>query len=417
MLEAKQGSEQTEPGEDVKLAAEPKKRTKRGTAVRRQPVLFLTRTFFAAVFAGCRVTKSGSHAISDFSAICAMVMRTTIRISKGQDFVGKSKFRQVAQGTQPQILLVEGESRDGQWLRNEFEESGLLNIAQVVSTTAEALASLRGEAPFKDAVQPSLVLLHLCLPETPERPNLSTELELLAEMKSDDELRVIPVVIVTNGHAEADVLNAYSHGACSFVCKPESEADRRTLIQRFAMYWSHVARLPSLAGPDSPGHAEFRLSEPNTLESTAETRPIEVLIVDDSDDDVVLLKEAFVDCPLVNFVETVNGGEEALCYLRGEMPYQNSRRPGLVLMDINMPRKSGFEVLAEMRADERLARVPVVMLTSSKQESDILHAYANGACSFISKPFDFDQMRDVARHFALYWALVADIPDSESSSA
>ncbi|MBC8290652.1 MAG: response regulator [Planctomycetes bacterium] len=116
-------------------------------------------------------------------------------------------------------------------------------------------------------------------------------------------------------------------------------------------------------------------------------------------------------------MERVERGAEALKYLRGEEPYQQTRRPGLVLMDINMPRQTGFEVLAEMRSDEALARVPVVMLTSSKQESDILMAYANGACSFISKPVSFDRMRDVAQHFALYWALVADVPDAETLSA
>ena len=335
---------------------------------------------------------------------------------KGQKFVVDSSSSPDAQVSRPQILLVEGDSRDGQWLRKEFDVSGLLSIAQVVETTAEALAFLRGEAPFGKAIQASLVLLDLCLPETPERPNLSTELELLAEMKSDDDLRVIPVVIVTNSNAEADVLNAYSHGACSFVCKPDSEQERRTLIERFAKYWSQVAQLPWLAGSHSSSPVEFRLSEPETIEAAAGIRPIKILIVDDSDDDVLLLREAFVDCPHVEFVEAVSGGEEALCYLRGKEPFQNARLPGLVLMDINMPRKTGFEVLAEMRTDERLARVPVVMLTSSKQESDILHAYANGACSFISKPFNFDQMRDVARQFALYWALVAVVPDSDSLS-
>lgn len=330
--------------------------------------------------------------------------------------MSESKSSLEVPASAPQILLVEGESRDGQWLRSAFEETGLLDIAQVVSTADEALASLRGLAPFQEAIRPSLVLLDLCVPETPDRPNLSTELEVLAEMKSDDKLRAIPVVIVTNSNAEADVLNAYSHGACSFVSKPESEAERRTLIERFARYWSQVAQLPTLAHPQSPDHQAV-LSRPETLDSAAPVRPVEILIVDDSEDDVVLLKEAFIDCPLVTFVESVESGEEALKYLRGEEPYQQTRRPGLVLMDINMPRQTGFEVLAEMRSDEALARVPVVMLTSSKQESDILMAYANGACSFISKPVSFDRMRDVAQHFALYWALVADVPDAETLSA
>lgn len=319
-------------------------------------------------------------------------------------------------GPAPQILLVEGELREDQWLREEFEKNGLMDIAQVVSTAEESLASLRGLAPFEKAIRPSLVLLDLCLPETPERPNLATELEVLAEMKGDDELRAIPVVIVTNSNAEADVLNAYSHGACSFVSKPASETERRTLIERFARYWSQVAQLPTLAGAHTSS-SQPALSQPVSLEPASPVRPVEILIVDDSEDDVVLLKEAFVDCPLVTFAEAVESGVEALRYLRREEPYQHTRRPGLVLMDINMPCQTGFEVLAEMRADEDLAQVPVVMLTSSKQESDILTAYANGACSFISKPVSFDRMREVAQHFALYWALVADVPDAETLSA
>jgi CheY-like chemotaxis protein len=159
-----------------------------------------------------------------------------------------------------------------------------------------------------------------------------------------------------------------------------------------------------------------------TLEELAEeykgngSRTIQVLIVDDSEDDVLLLKEAFRDCPLVNFIGTVEDGEQALSFLRQEGVYQNSGRPGLVLMDINMPRKNGFEVLAEMRSDPQLSNVPVVMLTTSKQESDILRAYEGGACSFIAKPVSFDTMKSIARQFALYWTMVADLPQYETAS-
>jgi len=139
--------------------------------------------------------------------------------------------------------------------------------------------------------------------------------------------------------------------------------------------------------------------------------------VDDSEDDVVLLQEAFADCSLVSFIEAIDDGEQALKYLRREAPFANARRPGLVLLDINMPKKNGFEVLAEMRADPRLSNVPVVMLTTSKQESDILRAYANGACSFISKPVSFDRMRRIAEQFALYWTLVSGVPSADSALA
>lgn len=313
----------------------------------------------------------------------------------------------------PQILLVEGESRDGQWLCTAFRQTGLLAISQVVTTAGHALACLRGQPPFEDAVRPSLVILDLCLPETLDRASLSTEIELLTEMKSDEDLRGIPVVIVTDSNAEADVLKAYSHGACSFVCKPNSESERKTLIERFARYWSEVARLPTKSGPHTNNHTSI-LSEPKLTESDTDARPVEILIVDDSEDDILLLEEAFADCPLVTIVKAVECGEQALSYLRGESPFQGRRSPGLVLMDINMPRQTGFEALMEIRADKSLARVPVVLLTSSQQESDILAAYTNGACSFISKPVSFDRLREVAGHFALYWALVANVPDGQS---
>ena len=97
-------------------------------------------------------------------------------------------------------------------------------------------------------------------------------------------------------------------------------------------------------------------------------------------------------------------GMQALELLHSEFDIE------LVLLDINMPRKNGFEVLAEIRNDPELRQVPVVMLTTSKQESDVLRAYSTGACSFISKPFNFDKMKQIARHFAIYWTSVADVP-------
>jgi CheY-like chemotaxis protein len=186
------------------------------------------------------------------------------------------------------------------------------------------------------------------------------------------------------------------------------------LISRFSQYWAQVAELP-WANPD-PTTPPVRTFEDLAEEfRTCGGRPIEVLVVDDSEDDVVLLKEAFSDCPMVEFVGAVEDGEQALQFLRRQGTFRNAKRPGLVLMDINMPRKNGFEVLSEMRSDIQLSNVPVVMLTTSKQESDILRAYEGGACSFIAKPVSFDTMKSVARQFALYWTTVADIPQDEDS--
>jgi len=138
--------------------------------------------------------------------------------------------------------------------------------------------------------------------------------------------------------------------------------------------------------------------------------PMEILLVEDNEDDILLEQEALADAKLVNLMSVVRDGEEALAYLRGQGKYQNARVPGLILLDINMPKKNGFEVLNEIKADPSLKHIPVVMLTTSDSEADIVKSYARGACSFITKPMDFDKFRDVIRQFALYWALVSRVP-------
>lgn len=142
------------------------------------------------------------------------------------------------------------------------------------------------------------------------------------------------------------------------------------------------------------------------------TAPIEILLVDDNDDDILLLQESLKGFPSVRVLQVVRDGEEALAYLRGQGGFAGSARPGLVLLDINMPRKNGFEVLAEMKADAALRGIPVVILTTSNSETDVMQAYHGGACSFISKPVSFDNLLSMADHFVQYWSLVARIPKS-----
>ncbi len=137
---------------------------------------------------------------------------------------------------------------------------------------------------------------------------------------------------------------------------------------------------------------------------------MEILLVEDNEDDIVLEQEALAEARLVNLMHVVRDGEEAMAYLRRQGAYRNARTPGLVLLDINMPKKNGFEVLNEIKADPALSHIPVVMLTTSESEADVVKSYARGACSYITKPMDFDKFRDVIKQFALYWALVARVP-------
>ena len=141
------------------------------------------------------------------------------------------------------------------------------------------------------------------------------------------------------------------------------------------------------------------------------TQPMEILLVEDNEDDIVLEQEALADAKLVNLMHVVRDGEEALSYLRRQGQYQDAQRPGLILLDINMPRKNGFEVLNEMKADAALMHIPVIMLTTSDNEADVVKSYAKGACSFITKPMDFDKFSEVVKRFALYWAMVSRVPN------
>lgn len=137
---------------------------------------------------------------------------------------------------------------------------------------------------------------------------------------------------------------------------------------------------------------------------------VEVLLVEDNEDDIVIIQEAFAEARLVNVIKTVRDGEEALAYLRRQGKHKTAGMPGLILLDINMPKQNGFEVLKEMKTDPQLRSLPVVMLTTSDREEDIVRSYANGACSYIRKPVDFDQFAKVVKQFELYWTLISRIP-------
>jgi CheY-like chemotaxis protein len=147
---------------------------------------------------------------------------------------------------------------------------------------------------------------------------------------------------------------------------------------------------------------------------THETQPVPlgILVVDDNEDDVLLLQESLREQPAVRLLAAVRDGEEALAYLRREVPFTAAPRPGLVLLDINMPRKNGFEVLCSMKDDPLLRAIPVVMFTTSSRDADVTAAYSSGACSFVTKPVDFDRLKVLTAQFVTYWTTVVRIPRS-----
>ena len=143
-----------------------------------------------------------------------------------------------------------------------------------------------------------------------------------------------------------------------------------------------------------------------------ENQPVKILLVEDNEDDVVMTLEAFREAKMTNVCQVVRDGEEALAFLRGEREFKSEEMPNLILMDINMPRKNGFETLQEIKADPALKHIPVVMLTTSEREVDVLRSFSEGACSYITKPVGFEEFIEVARQFSLYWTLVTRVPSN-----
>ena len=139
-------------------------------------------------------------------------------------------------------------------------------------------------------------------------------------------------------------------------------------------------------------------------------KPIEILMIEDNPGDVRLTVEALKDTKLNNNLSVVENGVEALSYLRREGDYADAPRPDLILLDLNLPRKDGREVLEEIKQDEDLGRIPVVVLTTSQAEEDILKTYDLHANCFISKPVDLEQFTQVIQSIEVFWLTIVKLP-------
>src|SRR5829696_7688128 len=137
-----------------------------------------------------------------------------------------------------------------------------------------------------------------------------------------------------------------------------------------------------------------------------DSQPISVLLVEDDPGDVVLIEEAFEHNKVRNSLKIVGDGVEAMDYLRAP----GSARPDLVLLDLNMPRKDGREALAEIKSDPELRSIPVVVLTTSSAEEDVVRSYDLGVNSFITKPVTFHGLVEAMKVFSRYWLEIVDLP-------
>jgi CheY-like chemotaxis protein len=139
-------------------------------------------------------------------------------------------------------------------------------------------------------------------------------------------------------------------------------------------------------------------------------RPVEILLVEDNPGDVGLTRETLKDSKLLNHMTVLGDGIEAMAFLRLEGKYAGATRPDLILLDLNLPKKDGREVLAEIKTDEQLRRIPVVVLTTSSAEQDILETYDLHANCFITKPVNLDQFTAVVKAIEEFWFTIVRLP-------
>ena len=140
------------------------------------------------------------------------------------------------------------------------------------------------------------------------------------------------------------------------------------------------------------------------------TSPIEILMAEDSPGDTRLAEEAMKEAKVRNHMHVVPDGVEAMAFLRREGKYADAPHPDLILLDLNMPRKDGREVLAEIKEDPDLRRIPVVILTVSAEEADILKTYDLHANCYVTKPVDFEQFLTVVKSIEAFWLTIVKLP-------
>jgi len=146
------------------------------------------------------------------------------------------------------------------------------------------------------------------------------------------------------------------------------------------------------------------------MTATDTLKPIEILMIEDSPTDVLMAREALDHAKVLNRLHVVEDGVAAMAFLRQQGKYADTPRPGLILLDLNLPKKDGREVLAEIKADENLKLIPVVVLTTSKAEEDVFKAYGLHANCYITKPMDFSRFADVVRTIQEFWFTVVTLP-------
>ncbi|MBF0096810.1 MAG: response regulator [Magnetococcales bacterium] len=150
---------------------------------------------------------------------------------------------------------------------------------------------------------------------------------------------------------------------------------------------------------------------------TESIQPIDILLVEDNPGDIALTQEALQESKIYNRLHVVCDGEQAMAFLRGQNGFQNAPRPDLILLDLNLPRRNGREILQEIKQDRSLKAIPVVVLTTSNAEKDIVSSYELHANCYVSKPVDLDKFFQAIRSIEQFWFTIVKLPPAHYSGS
>ena len=150
---------------------------------------------------------------------------------------------------------------------------------------------------------------------------------------------------------------------------------------------------------------------------TTKSHPVEILLVEDSPSDTEITIEALREAKVRNHLNIVEDGVQAMQFLRRQGLYSETPRPDMIMLDLNLPRKDGREVLADIKGDDQLKTIPIVVMTTSRAEQDVLRAYELSANCYINKPVDFNQFLEVVRSIEAFWLYVVTLPPAPKAGA